>query len=204
MRNSVEVAAAFGLIEAALWTAGPWQLACSLAALLFACAMSVAGRWPISELGISWGNLRRGWWIVPAAAGLALLMILAGYVSGTLHDPVRWHHPLVHAGLYTTWAVLQQFLLLSFFYVRLQAVFGWPALPLTAGLFSIVHLPNALLMAATFLLSLFLIAAFRKYRNILPIGLAHAVLGLALAVSMPDSLVHKMMVGRAYLLHGIS
>jgi hypothetical protein len=40
---------------------------------------------------------------------------------------------------------------------------------------------------------------FRRYRNIFPLGLVHAVLGLTIAASLPDSLLHHMRVGLGYL-----
>jgi hypothetical protein len=204
MRNWIESGVAFGFIEAALWTAGYVQALLGLAALVFACLMTALGARPAVELGLAPRNWVRGWWLVPAAAVLALLMLWCGFVSGTFHYPARWHHPWMHAGLYMTWAVIQEFLLISFLYVRLHAELGWYARAATAGIFSVAHLPNAALMVSTFLLSLILIAAFRRYRNLLAIGIAHAILGIGLAVSMPDSIVHKMLVGKAYLLRAFS
>jgi hypothetical protein len=40
---------------------------------------------------------------------------------------------------------------------------------------------------------------FRRYRNIYWLGLAHALLGIAVAVSVPDALHHQMRVGVAYM-----
>jgi len=40
---------------------------------------------------------------------------------------------------------------------------------------------------------------FRRYRNIFPLGLVHATLGLTIAASFPDSLLHHMRVGLGYL-----
>jgi hypothetical protein len=40
---------------------------------------------------------------------------------------------------------------------------------------------------------------FRRYRSIYPIGIVHAVLGLTVAVTMPDSILHNMRVGIGYL-----
>jgi hypothetical protein len=42
---------------------------------------------------------------------------------------------------------------------------------------------------------------FRRYRNIFPLGLVHAALGLTIAASLPDSLLHHMRVGLGYLLY---
>jgi hypothetical protein len=40
---------------------------------------------------------------------------------------------------------------------------------------------------------------FRRYRSIYPIGIVHAVLGLTIAVTLPDSLLHNMRVGIGFL-----
>jgi hypothetical protein len=40
---------------------------------------------------------------------------------------------------------------------------------------------------------------FRRYRSLYPLMLGHAVLGLTLAITMPDSLIHHMRVGLGYL-----
>jgi hypothetical protein len=39
---------------------------------------------------------------------------------------------------------------------------------------------------------------FRRYRSIYPIAVVHAALGLTVAVTMPDSLLHHMRVGIGY------
>jgi hypothetical protein len=46
---------------------------------------------------------------------------------------------------------------------------------------------------------LFFCEMFRRYRSIYPIGIMHAVLGLTIAVTMPESLLHNMRVGIGYL-----
>jgi hypothetical protein len=40
---------------------------------------------------------------------------------------------------------------------------------------------------------------FRRYRSIYPLGIVHAMLGLTIAMIMPDSLLHHMRVGIGYL-----
>jgi hypothetical protein len=47
---------------------------------------------------------------------------------------------------------------------------------------------------------IFFCEMFRRYRNILPLGVAHAALGLMMAVSFSDSLLHHMRVGIGYLM----
>jgi hypothetical protein len=40
---------------------------------------------------------------------------------------------------------------------------------------------------------------FRRYRNIYPLAIVHAMLGLTVAITTPDSLLHHMRVGIGYL-----
>jgi hypothetical protein len=40
---------------------------------------------------------------------------------------------------------------------------------------------------------------FRCYRSLYPIALVHAMLGLTIALVVPDSLLHHMRVGIGYL-----
>ena len=89
---------------------------------------------------------------------------------------------------YLIWALVQQFILQSFFYVRLESLLGgrWAVLA-AAGLFAAVHLPSPVLTVGSFVGGLFFCEMFRRYRNIFPLGLAHALLGLAMAASFSDA-----------------
>ena len=70
---------------------------------------------------------------------------------------------------------------------------------MAATLFSAAHLPSPILTTFTLVGGLFFCEMFRRYRSIYPIGIVHAVLGLTIAVTMPDSLLHNMRVGIGYL-----
>ena len=66
-------------------------------------------------------------------------------------------------------------------------------------LFSFVHIPNPVLVPATLIGGMFFVEAFRRWRNIYPLGIAHAALGLSLAIAVPDSWMHHMRVGLSFL-----
>jgi membrane protease YdiL (CAAX protease family) len=66
-------------------------------------------------------------------------------------------------------------------------------------LFVAAHLPSPILTTFTLVGGLFFCEMFRRYRSIYPIGIVHAVLGLTIAVTMPDSVLHHMRVGIGYL-----
>jgi membrane protease YdiL (CAAX protease family) len=65
-------------------------------------------------------------------------------------------------------------------------------------LFCIAHIPNPVLMLATLGMGLFWAELFRRYRNIYPLSVAHAILGLSLSVTIPEPVTHHMRVGIAY------
>ncbi|HYW40421.1 MAG TPA: CPBP family intramembrane glutamic endopeptidase [Terriglobales bacterium] len=76
-----------------------------------------------------------------------------------------------------------------------SAVAVWVAATLFAG----AHLPSPILTTFTLAGGLFFCEMFRRCRSIYPIGIVHAVLGLTIAVTMPESLLHNMRVGIGYL-----
>ena len=101
---------------------------------------------------------------------------------------------------YVVWALIQEFMLQSFFFTRCEELFGSSAAVwTTATLFAAAHLPSPILTTFTLVGGLFFCEMFRRYRSIYPIGVVHAVLGLTLAMTMPDSLLHHMRVGIGYL-----
>lgn len=131
--------------------------------------------------------------------GLFVLFIAAlGSLTRTLGppQPLPWHR----AWQYAIWALLQQFILQSFIYVRLESAFGgWRAVIGASLLFAVAHIPNLLLTLLSLVGALFFCEMFRRYRNIFPLGLVHAAVGLTIAASLPDSLLHHMRVGIGYL-----
>jgi membrane protease YdiL (CAAX protease family) len=74
-----------------------------------------------------------------------------------------------------------------------------PAVWVTATLFAAVHLPSPLLTTFTLIGGLLFCEMFRRFRSIYPIGVVHALMGLTVALTMPDSVLHHMRVGIGYL-----
>jgi membrane protease YdiL (CAAX protease family) len=70
---------------------------------------------------------------------------------------------------------------------------------ITGFLFGFAHIPNPVLMAATLGMGFAFSELFRRYRNVYPLAIAHAALGLALAVTFPESVIGRMRVGIAWL-----
>jgi len=193
----VEVGLVFGLILVAVWTPqGRLNSAVSLAAAGLTVVLGFRGH-SLEELGLSRPFSGA---LVMLAAGALLVFVVAAAGSLTRSlgppQPLPWYR----AWQYAIWALLQQFILQSFMYLRLEAVLGSQRAVLgSALLFSAAHIPNPWLVALSLIGALFFCEMFRRYRNLFPLGLVHAALGLTIAASLPDHWLHHMRVGIGYL-----
>jgi membrane protease YdiL (CAAX protease family) len=125
---------------------------------------------------------------------------LVNWAGGQIPANPTWFPNLQSAWGYVIWAMLQEFMLQSFFFNRCEELYGSPAAVWMAStLFAAAHLPNPVLTAAALVGSLFFCEMFRRYRSIYALGIVHAMLGLTIALTMPDSLLHHMRVGIGYL-----
>jgi membrane protease YdiL (CAAX protease family) len=195
-----EVGVVFALIMIAVWTPqGRFNTISSLLAALCIVWFTVRERYAVLELGLA---RPRSGVVVMLVSGVLMIgtIIAAGSVMHSFGpaQPAPWRR----TWQYSIWAFEQEFILQSFFYVRLESLLGgrravWGA----ALLFCIAHLPSPVLTLLSFIGGLLFCEMFRRYRNIFPLGLVHAVLGLTIAASLPNSLLHHMRVGLGYLLY---
>jgi len=194
----LEIGIVFGLILVAVWTPqGRFNTYVCWTAAFATVVLSLRGRYSAVELG-----LRRpaSGALVTLAVGAALVALIA--VIGSFAKSLGPAQPLpwTRAWQYGLWSLLQQFILQSFIYVRLESMLApRRALLCASGLFAVAHLPSPVLTALSFLGALFFCFMFRRYRNIYPLGVVHAALGLTIAANLPDSLMHHMRVGLGYL-----
>ena len=95
---------------------------------------------------------------------------------------------------------MQQFLLQIYFLLRLQRMLPGKVAPVVAaaGLFALAHLPNPVLTPITLVWGIAACVLFLRYRNIYALGIAHGILGLCVAVIVPEPLQHHMRVGIGY------
>jgi Type II CAAX prenyl endopeptidase Rce1-like len=203
-RDAVELAVGFALILLVIWTPRPWQRVLYLATALFLIGVMWISFEGARAMGLRTANLLRSLWVVGVALLLAGGSLLLAERMHTLHATD------VGGGLaglikrywgYGLWAFAQQLLLQDFFLRRMlrllpsegAAVLG------AAAIFALAHLPNPILTLVTFVWGLAACAAFLRYRNLYPLGLTHAVLGVTLAVSLPGPLIGNMRVGLGYL-----
>ena len=198
---SLQIAITVLLLEMALWSSGPRQHLFSLAALIWVIVTSLLPRHTARELGLSTPGFRNSLWFIPVSACLAALFVCAAWRMGTLHQAfgVKTHSYSYFA--YAIWAVIQQFILQSYLFVRLESLLssGRKAVFGCAVLFAFVHIPNPVPTIATFADGLAFCEIFRRYRNLYSLGIAHALLGISLAVSIPSALHHDMRVGIRFL-----
>jgi membrane protease YdiL (CAAX protease family) len=139
-------------------------------------------------------------WVVVVAAILAGLAVYTAGRMQTLH-PLHGPTPvLAHVWGYLIWSVMQEFLLQIYFLLRLMRLLPGKVAPVlaAAGFFSLAHLPNPVLTPITLLWGIAACLVFLRYRNIYALGIAHGILGLCVAVIVPDSLQHHMRVGIGY------
>jgi len=140
---------------------------------------------------------------------LAILLYLPLLFYGFVHHRLVLLHPtwqsLVSLVGYGSWCAFQQYLTQSYFHNRLMLVIRnhHVSSALTAILFSAAHIPNLILVIATFVAGFIFAEVFARHRNIWPLALAQAVGGLLLAAVAPDALIHHMRVGPGYFYYGI-
>lgn len=114
------------------------------------------------------------------AVGALALMAGVGAARGSLRfDPDMV--PLL--ALYPAWGLVQQFLVQGLVAGNLAGHPGWVSssyfvTPVTAAVFSSVHLPDWELTAGTFGLGLAYTPLYLRHRNLWPLGLYHGWLGV--------------------------
>ncbi len=195
-----QVGLVFALIMVAVWTPpGRINTVSNLFAALCILWFTVRGRYSVRELGLA----RPGSGAVVTVMCGAFLMVAIVVIGSAIQNlgPAQ-RVPWERVWKYALWALEQQFILQSFFYVRMESLLGsrravWGS----SLLFSAAHLPSPVLSFMSFIGGLLFCEMFRRYRNIFPLGFVHAALGLTIAASLPDSLLHHMRVGIGYLLY---
>jgi len=151
------------------------------------------------ELGFVWPS-RSGTGLILGFGCIVAVVILVGARLTGHSLPANPDWPKVrNIWPYVIWAIGQQFLLQSFFYLRFEALLGGRlAVLASTGLFAVLHLPNFPLTGMTLLGGLFFTELFRIYRSLYPLAIVHALMGIAIAYSFPDSLMHHMRVGLSF------
>jgi membrane protease YdiL (CAAX protease family) len=196
-----QIIVAYVFLERALWSSrlafrNRWAFIAILTVFLFV----LVDRPSIRRLGLGLPTrMGAGVSLGGSIVTVIALIFLVRWSGGQI--PVNPTWPSLHATWqYIVWALVQEFILQSFFFTRCEDLFGSSAAVwVSATLFAAAHLPSPILTTFTLVAGLFFCEIFRRYRSIYPIGIVHALLGLSIAVTMPDSLLHHMRVGIGYL-----
>jgi len=123
-----------------------------------------------------------------ASSIVASLAILAMAILASHRGSLSFHwHMVPLLLLYPVWGITQQFLILAVAARNLDRLGGglqppglryWIVSIISGVLFGIVHLPNVMLMAGTFLMGLVFTPLYLKWRNLWPLGIYHGWLGV--------------------------
>jgi membrane protease YdiL (CAAX protease family) len=205
----VQIVAVFVLLEFALWARttdmrNRWAAVTVVALLVFIFMdtyFDPSPRSAFDRLGLGLPKVFGAGVVLGIGfAALVLMVVLDRWAGGQIPATPTWIPTLRSAAGYALWALMQEFILQSFFFNRFEELYGSsPAVWIAASLFASAHLPSPILTTATLVGALFFCEVFRRYRSLYPIAIVHAMLGLALAVVVPDSLLHHMRVGIGYL-----
>lgn len=195
----LEVLVAWTLIEATIWNTGKTQSRLFWISALFILVSTIAHRPQLKDLGLGLRGLRTSLWVIPAAVVLSGAAVLLAWAAGTLHPLYGLIGIATHSTAYSVWAIFQQFILQSFFFLRFEKVVSnRAAVLLSAGLFCLAHIPNLVLVSVCLVAGWLACEVFRRNRNIYALGVAHAILGITIAVTVPDDIHRHMRVGIGY------
>ena len=197
----MELAICYGLIQLVIWTTKPLQHFLFWIAFTWILATTLVYRPDANTLGLRLSGLRTLLWITAGGLLFAGLLVGIGFELHTLH-PLHGAGSLrLHMAGYLMWAFEQQFILQNYFLLRLLRILPtqFAAVIAAAVLFSTAHLPNLVLSVATLVWGIVSCTLFLCHRNLYALGLVHSILGLCVAISVPDAVTHHMMVGLGYL-----
>jgi membrane protease YdiL (CAAX protease family) len=196
-----QIVLGFLFMEFALWTSNMavrnrWVAISAITIM----ALALVDRPSWDRLGLRLPTTLGAGVVIMVSLGAAALMVgMVSWAGGSIPANPTW--PNLHlAWQYLVWAMVQEFILQSFFFTRCEELWGGTAAVwITATLFAAAHLPSPILTTLTLIAALFFCEMFRRYRSIYPIGIVHGLLGLTVSLTMPDSILHHMRVGIGYL-----
>ena len=200
-RDLLELSVGYTLIMATIWTGNPTQRVLYWLAFVWIVATSWASREGWTGLGLGSKGLLKSLWVVGVALVLSAIAIFIAWRMHTLHRLHGATPLLLHGWGYIVWSIMQQFILQSYFLMRLMRLLPGKAAPVIAAtvIFALAHLPNPILTPITLIWGAIACVLFLRYRNIYTLGVAHGIMGLCVAVTVPNSLHRHMRVGLGYL-----
>jgi membrane protease YdiL (CAAX protease family) len=200
-RDFAEVAVGYGLVLIAVWTPDPMQRYLFWITLVWVLVATVISRLDARTLGLRPSEAPRSLCVAGVAAIAAVIAVWLAWELHTLNP--LWRNIPVGTRLweYLLWAFLQQFMLQDYFLLRLLRLLPSKtgAVLVAAVLFASAHVPNPLLVVVTLFWGAAACTLFLRYRDLYSLGLAHAIVGMCLAITVPNAVHHHMRVGLGYL-----
>lgn len=200
-RAALELAIGYGLILATIWTPRPQQAWLWWASVAWIAASSWWSFPGWAAMGFRRGGFVASLWVVAAAGIFCAASVMVAAHLHTLHEPhgvARW---VLTFGGYTVWSFVQQFLLQGYFLFRFLHLLPrreWAAVA-SAGIFALAHMPNPILVPVTLIWGMVACFVFLRCRNLYPLMIAHAILGITVSITVPGPVIHNMRVGLGYL-----
>lgn len=200
-RDFAEVAVAYGLVMLAIWTPDPLQRYLFWITLAWIMLATFMSRQTANTLGLRPAGWWRGAWVAGAAAVAAAVAVWVAWELHTLHPPPLSISAETRVWRYFLWSFLQQFMLQDYFLARLLRLLpGKTEAVLTATvLFASAHVPNPLLVVVTLFWGAAACTLFLRYRDLYSLAIVHGILGICLAITVPNAVHRQMRVGLGYL-----
>jgi hypothetical protein len=201
-RDAIEIVTAYLLVLAVVWAPRPLQRYLWIVAVAGIIVMIWRSFDGWRAMGFTAANFGRSLWVTGAALLVAGAAVLVAARLNTLHVPPGGLFGFIETYIaYAIWTSVQQFLLQGFFLLRLLRMIPRPRLAAltAAAMFAAAHLPNPILTPITLLWGFVACLVFLRYRNLYPLMMAHAILGITVAIAVPGPVVHNMRVGLGYL-----
>jgi hypothetical protein len=199
----LQVGTGFALIMGTVWTVKTTQRWFFWISATWFLVWALMAAWKAFRRGVKRPSAKVATLVVLAGALVAGSFLALAAALGTLHGLFGRKNPLLHAGSYLVWAIIQQIIQQTFFLTRFEQLTqsGLRASLIAASLFGLAHLPNPVLAPVTLAGGWLMSELYLRYRTVLPLGIAHGLVGMAIAVSVPDHIQHHMRVGLSYLLY---
>ena len=201
VRDLAELCIGYGLILIVIWTPNPAQRILYWTAFAWIAITAILRRKEHETHGLGLRGLLPSLWIVAAAIAIFFAGIALAKHLHTLHPLYGPLPVVVHILGYALWALMQQFILQIYVLLRLLrlGMRRTPAIALAAVLFALAHIPNPVLVALTLVWGAVSCLLFLRYRNLYTLALAHGILGMCLAITVPNHIHRHMRVGLGYL-----
>jgi hypothetical protein len=200
-RVAIELAVGYALILTTIWTPRPTQQWFYWLSIVWIAVTSWRSFPGWQAMGFRKGGFFDSLWVVGAAGVLSCCAVLTAIHLHTLRIPHTFFGWILAWGGYTIWSFVQQFLLQGYFLFRLLRLLPRRegAAVAAASIFALAHLPNPILTPVTLIWGIVACFVFLRCRNVYPLAMAHAILGISVAISIPGPVIHNMRVGFGYL-----